>query len=159
MTEYRYVGISDQVSLSKDDFARHDVDDQDAVTFNREGNMTAELSEKAATMLLAQGFPIMAEDEYQSFLERKRQELADEQTVDENTVTPPTPSAEELKAAAVKAIPPRPGSDADRDTLADYAWTHYSIPADTSEKKMTKAEINKALDEAEKAAERSTDES
>jgi hypothetical protein len=158
MIEYRYVGISDEVSLSKDDFTRHDVDDQDAVAFNRDGNMTAELSEKAATMLLAQGFPIMAESDYQSFLEQKRQELADEQTVDENTVTPPTPSAEELKAAAAKAIPPRPGSDADRDTLADYAWTHYNISADTSEKKMTKAEINKALDEAEKAAE-STDES
>src|SRR5215510_7009408 len=150
MTDYRYVGVADVVQLSEDDFTRHDVTDQGAVVFNAENDWTAELSEAAAELLKGQGFSLMTSDEFHSFLEDKRKEAAEA----DRQVALAQPSEAALRAAEegapqAPAIPERPSADATRDELADYAWTHYGIPADTAEKRMTKAEITKALDKAE----------
>lgn len=153
MTDYRYIGIADEVSLSKEDFTRHAVNDQEAVVFNGDNDFTQTLSDDAAVMLKSQGFQMMTVEDYKSFLEQKRAELAEAERVaalERPAPVPPTPSAADLQAMVPAPIPERPGSDADRDTLANYAWTHYMIPVDTADHKMTKAEINKALDKAEK---------
>jgi len=153
MTDYRYIGIADEVSLSEEDFTRHDVTDQGAVKFNKDNDFTQPLSDSAAEMLRAQGFQMMSVEDYNSFLEKKRADLAEADKAAEMetpSFVPPTPSADELRASMQAAIPERPGADVSRDDLANYAWTYYQIPADTAEHNMTKAEINKALDKAEK---------
>jgi hypothetical protein len=53
--EFKYTGVADERSFTKEDFERHGVDDQDAVTFNAENGFTQSLSKKAAEFLADQG--------------------------------------------------------------------------------------------------------
>lgn len=149
MTDYRFVGIADVLSFSKDDFARHQIDDQEDVEFSAANDWTATLSDGAAELLKRHGFSLMSVEDYEAFLEKERAKAAKEAVEREEgaTVNPPVPADLFPDGQPPKVIPPRPAATSGRDELASYAWTHYQIPVDTEDHKMTKAEINKALDE------------
>jgi hypothetical protein len=150
MTDYRYVGVADEVVVTKEDFERHDID-HDEVVFNADNDQTVKLSSEAADFLVSQGFQLMKREDFDAMVkERAAQEAATTEAV-----AAAAPSDAQLAAAGAGAVAPltvpeRPGADATRDELADFAWTNYMIPVDTEDHKMTKAEITKALDKAEK---------
>lgn len=145
MTDYRYVGVSDSVSFTEEDFSRHGIDDQGEVTFDRDNDFTAELSDGAFEYLRSQGFTFMRSEDFHSFLEERRaaQEAQRRAEVDRGVVTPSEADlAAEASPPAPQEVPARPDG-ATRDQLSAHAWEHYGVDISGMKKAGMEAELDR----------------